>query len=132
MLTDYLKADKTKKMPVKSLFFLLIAIMVSTAATAQPFTLDKKVQPLLLELVSFKTSDSLRNGKRNITRVVQVKDTSYYYVKGLSIYQPIVLHISSADANNKMIIHVTKDIGKKPDRIGSLNTKGIWQAAFET
>lgn len=119
-------------MPLKTIILLLFSTMIATTVVAQPFTLDKKLKPILLELVPYKSNDTTRNGQSNTTEVVQVQDTSYYYVKGLSIYQPVVLNISSTDPNNKMIIRLAKDNWKKPDKIGSLNSKGIWQATFRT
>jgi len=119
-------------MQTKSIIIFLMVTMITAAVVAQPFTLDKKVQPVLLNLISYKARDTALNGKINTTDIVQVQDTSYYYVKGLSIYQPVVLNISSADVNNKMIIQLAKDNWKKPDKTGSLNSKGIWQATFKT
>jgi len=117
---------------MKLIQILLITFFCTCNVMAQPFTLNKNVKPVLLNLIPYTAKDTILNGKKNTTDVVQVEDTSYYYVKGLSIYQPVVLNISSTDVNNKMIIQIAKDNWKTPDKIGSLNSKGIWQATFKT
>lgn len=119
-------------MPGKSVFMVAMLTLLTMEATAQPFTLDKKVQPVLLNLIPYKAADSAYNGKINITDVKQVSDTSYYYVKGLSIYQPVIFKIVSGDKKSKIKIQLAKDNWKKPDHTGTLATDGTWQQVFRT
>ncbi len=119
-------------MLIKNFFLVLFISLLGSAAIAQPFTLNKKVQPVLLNLIPYKGKDSAYNGKINITNVNQLADTNYYYVKGLSIYQPVVFKIVSSDKKSKIKIQLAKDNWKKPDHSATLKPDGTWQTAFRT
>ncbi|RYY69624.1 MAG: hypothetical protein EOO13_08960 [Chitinophagaceae bacterium] len=116
----------------KSIFIVLMIATAVVRVSAQPYTLDKKVQPVLLNLIPYVAEDSAYNGKINITDVKQVVDTSYYYVNGLSIYQPVIFKIVSRDKKSRIKIQLAKDNWKKPDHTGSLAADGSWQKVFRT
>lgn len=117
-----------KKITITFLFSLIGSITI----WAQPFSLDKNLKPVLLNLIPYTHKDTAYNGKINITDVKQVVDTSYYYVKGLSIYQPVIFSIVSTDGSNDIKIQLSKDNWKKPDHIGTLGANNTWQKLFRT
>jgi hypothetical protein len=119
-------------MLIKNFFLLFFVSMIGSIGMAQPFTLDKKVKPVLLNLIPYKAKDSAYNGKINITNVNQIVDTSYYYVKGLGIYQPVIFKIVSSDKKSKIKIQLAKDNWKKPDHTATLKPDGTWETVFRT
>ncbi len=117
----------------KKIMTLLLCIIVATAAKciAQPFTLDKKIKPVELIWQNYKAKDSTWNGKINISTVKQVKDTAYFFVKGLSIYQPVYVSLSTNDKKGECNIFLCKESWTKPDKRGVLKN-GYWYEAFKT
>ena len=111
---------------------LLLTITVSIVVQAQPFTLDKNVKPTELLLIPYKNvKDSIWNGKINVTTVKQTVDTMYFFVKGLSIYQPIYIGVDNNNKTQKCKIFLSKDNWKNPDKSGEL-VNGFWQQKFKT
>lgn len=65
---------------------------------AQPLNMDTAVKPTELKLYKFNPKDQPKGkGWLNITNVKQVKDTAYYFCKGLSIYSPSAVIVASKD-----------------------------------
>lgn len=118
-------------MQIRSLAVLFVAIVTSSVAIAQPFTLDKKIKPVELTWLNYKAKDSAWNGKINITSVKQVKDTLYFFVKGLSIYQPVYLSVSTKNKKGAVDIFLCKESWQKPDKKGVLEN-GYWYEKFKT
>ena len=102
------------------------------AAVAQPFTLNKDLKPTELIMIPYKDKkDTTWNGKINITTVKQTKDTMYFFVKGLSIYQPVYIGVDNNNKNQKCKISLCKDNWTNPDKTGEL-INGFWQHKFRT
>jgi hypothetical protein len=99
---------------------------------AQPFTLDDRIQPTELVLVDYKKADTLRRGKINITEVTQNKDTSYYFVKGLSMFSPVYFGITTKDEGSNIKVNLCKDNWKTINRNGETGSKKHWDAQFKT
>lgn len=116
----------------KSIVTILFCLIALVQVFSQPFSLDKNLKPVLLNLIPYTDKDTAYNGKINITDVKQVVDTSYYYVKGLSIYQPVIFTIVGTDGKNNIQIRLSKDNWKKPDHVGSLGANNSWQKLFRT
>lgn len=112
--------------------FLLCIMAYCSAVSAQPFTLNKDLKPTELIMLPYKDKkDTSWNGKINITTVTQTKDTMYFFVKGLSIYQPVYIGIDNDKKNQKCKIFLSKDNWKSPDKTGEL-VNGFWQHKFRT
>ena len=101
------------------------------AAKSQPFTLNKNIKPVELTLIPYKAKDSVYNGKINITTVTQKEDTLYFFVKGLSMYQPTYIGFDSEDKKQKIKIFLCKDNWKIANKTGQLNN-GYWFEKFKT
>jgi len=119
---------------VKSCFFLLLAAsLLCNSAFAQPFNLKKEIKPIGLSLINFSPKDVKKKGRINITKVVQVKDTAYYFVKKLSIYSPIVVSVGVHDPANPVQVSLHKWNWKEASRPGKpTNEKGYWEEKFST
>jgi hypothetical protein len=111
------------------IFILLYTIEISNA---QPYTLDKKIKPIELRLVDYagEKGDTTWKGKVNFTTVTPKKDTTYFYVKGLSVYQPI--YFSTTGKNKGLEIKLCKDSWKNANKKGDLKTKEKWSTNFKT
>ncbi len=76
-----------------ALFFLFTLFF--SALLAQPFNFNPTIKPVELKLFPYKAKDKAKDkGKMNVTRVKQVKDTLYYFVKGASIYSPVYVGVT--------------------------------------
>jgi hypothetical protein len=117
---------------MKAMAILLITSLFGCIAMAQPFTLDKNIKPVELRLINYKAKDSMWNGKINVSKIRQVKDSSYYVVKGLSIYQPVIIKVGSKNKGEKIEIKICKDSWKKADKSGVPDAKGFYQEKFKT
>lgn len=117
---------------MKQIISLLSLLLLSTIGSAQPFTLDDRIQPIELNLVDYKKSDTLKKGRMNITDVTQVKDTLYYFVKGASIYSPIYFTITTKDETGNIKVKLCKDNWKTVNREGETGSKKYWETQFKT
>ncbi len=99
---------------------------------AQPYTLDKNIKPTQLRLIDYngENGDTTWKGKVNITSVAPKKDTMYYVVKGLSMYQPV--YFSTTSSNKKIEVKLCKDTWRKADQNGTLSNNGKWSTRFKT
>lgn len=115
---------------VKTLIFFLLFLRV---ASAQPFTLEKNVQPIKLEFHKFNPpSEPKAKGKLNVTEITQVKDTMYFYTNEVSIYSPVYIGVTTDDKDNPLEIRLAKMNWKNPDRKGSTGSSGHWEEKFKT
>ena len=85
-----------KSKQIVLLFGLLIAGMAHSFA--QPFTLDKKLAPVKLQLEENK---KLKGAKLVGAKGTAKKEGQYYYVKGHSMFQPVDIFLTSS--NNKPV-----------------------------
>jgi len=119
-----------KKIVFPLLVFSLFSI--PSAGFAQPFTLDEKIQPVELNMVDYKKDDTLRKGKINITNVKQVKDTLYYFVKGMSMYSPVYFGLTTKADSGNIKVYLCKDNWKTFNKEGETGSKAHWDAKFKT
>lgn len=118
---------------IKHLLFVVLAVVFNNGLSAQPFSLKKEVKPTELKLINFNPKDAKKKGRINLTQVVQVKDTAYYFVKKLSIYSPIVVSVAAADPANPVQVSLHKWNWKNASRPGKpTNDKGYWEEKFST
>ena len=120
---------------MRKCYLLLLMLVISASAKAQPFNLDTSINPVEIKLRPFKptTKDSaLQKGKMNIMRVTQVKDTLYYFVQGASIYSPVYVGVTSLDPANKIKVQLHKMNWQNASRSGTTDSKGQWSEKFKT
>ncbi len=120
---------------MRKCYLLLLMLVISASAMAQPFNLDTSINPVEIKLRPFKptTKDSaLQKGKMNIMRVTQVKDTLYYFVQGASIYSPVYVGVTSLDPANKIKVQLHKMNWQNASRSGTTDSKGQWSEKFKT
>ena len=99
---------------------------------AQPFSLDDRIQPTELNLVDFKKTDTIQKGRINMSEITQNKDTSYYFVKGLSIFSPVYFGLTTNAEAGNIRVNLCKDNWHQVNQNGETGSKGHWQANFKT
>ncbi len=116
------------------IFLALSFTMIAAAnATAQPFSLDKAINPVELKLVDYTRSpDKKWNGKIAMADVTQENENSYFYVRGLSMYQPVYFTIVAEKPSDKLNVELAKNNWKKADKTGATDAKGKWKTSFRT
>lgn len=117
---------------MKKAFYLFLILISVNTLSAQPFSLDERIKPTELKLVDYKKDDSLRRGRINITKVVQVKDTAYYFVQGLSMYSPAVVGITAKAGSANIRINLCKNNWKNADKSGETGDSAHWEQRFKT
>jgi hypothetical protein len=116
----------------KSIVTVLV-FFILTYANAQPFNLDEKINPTELILVKNPDSTGIKKGRVNVTEVTQVKDTMYYFVKGLSIYSPTYFSISQDETTPGDIqIRLCKENWASVDISGNTGNSLQWETNFKT
>lgn len=115
-----------------SIFMLFaLALLSGGLLRAQPFTLDN-ITPTELLLVDYKKEDTLRRGMINVTTVTQVKDTAWYFVKGLSMFSPVYFGLTAPEGNGNIRVQLCKDNWKTANRSGETGEKRHYQEQFKT
>lgn len=115
-----------------SIFMLFaLALLSGGLLRAQPFTLDN-ITPTELLLVEYKKEDTLRRGMINVTTVTQVKDTAWYFVKGLSMFSPVYFGLTAPEGNGNIRVQLCKDNWKTANRSGETGEKRHYQEQFKT
>ncbi len=109
-------------------FFLLIGVIASLKA--QPFTLDKKIKPKEIPLYPLSKTDKTK-GKLGIAKVIQIKDTAYYFCKGMGIYNPMVVKLVAKDKNTAIKVSLHKWNWMQPSREGQTKN-GDYTESFVT
>src|SRR5690606_27652858 len=117
----------------KILFLAVLVFCGPSILRAQPFTLEPSIKPVELKLHKFNPSfEEKAKGKLSLTDVNQVKDTMYFFVKGVSIYSPTYVGIQAADPNNGVDVSLHKMAWKNSDRKGETDRDGVWNETFKT
>lgn len=118
---------------MKLQILIAVFILTTTITVAQPFTLDKKIKPVELRMINYinKENESW-NGKINITAVTQNSDSAYYFVKGISMYQPVYITVVTENSLEKVDVFLCKNNWKVPNKTGTTDAKGNWKAKFKT
>lgn len=118
---------------MKKIILLLLSVGCLQMAFAQPFTLEKDVNPTKLKFHKFSPpSDPKVKGKLNVTEVTQVKDTMYFFTNEVSIYSPVYVGVTTADKANPLEVRLAKMNWKTPDRSGNTGSTGHWEEKFKT
>ena len=121
---------------MKKRLFLLILICIcclSIKLVAQPLNMDTAVHPTELKLIKFSPKGEPKGkGWISISKVRQMKDTAYYFCKGLSIYSPAAVIVMAQNKENPVLVSLHKWNWKEHSRKGSTNDKGAWVEKFKT
>lgn len=118
---------------MKNSLLLLFVMLMMNRLVAQPFTLEKSVQPIKLQFHKFNPpADPKAKGKLNVTEITQVKDTMYFFTNEVSIYSPVYVGVTAADKENPVEILLAKMNWKNADRSGSTGSSGHWEEKFKT
>lgn len=113
--------------------FLIRLLLSSTVLLAQPFTLDKKFKPVQLKLHKYNPPNEPKaKGKISISQTTQKNDTTFYFVKGTSIYSPVYFSIKSNDPSNTLEVSLHKLSWRKAERSGTTDGNGYWGQQFKT
>jgi len=112
-------------------FLFVFSLLSVEIVKAQPFTLDN-ITPTELVMVNYKKEDTLRRGMMNVTTVTQVKDTAYYFVKGLSMFSPVYFGLTTPEGNGNIRVQLCKDNWKTANRSGETGEKRHYQEQFKT
>ena len=120
------------KIITKLLLINACFLLIQGDISAQPFNLDDRIQPTELNLVNYEKSDTIRKGRINMTEVTQNKDTSYYYVKGLSMFSPVYFGLTTKAEAGNIKINLCKDNWHAINQNGETGTEGYWGANFKT
>lgn len=112
-------------------FLFVFSLLSVEIVKAQPFTLDN-ITPTELLLVDYKKEDTLRRGLINVTAVTQVKDTAWYFVKGLSMFSPVYFGLTAPEGNGNIRVQLCKDNWKTANRSGETGEKRHYQEQFKT
>ena len=119
----------------KKILPLICFLLCSIAAQTQPFTLDKKFKAEKLILHKFNVpSEPKAKGRISITKVTQLEDTLFYFVKDASIYSPVYVGLQTKDSTDNEPLQVTlhKMSWRKAERKGTTDAKGYWHENFKT
>lgn len=122
---------KQNCLKIATLFFVLLCLS-QHSLLAQPFTLDDNIKPVELTLIDYKKEDTLKKGRINITEVTQVKDTLYYFVKGLSMFSPVYFGITAKAESGNVKAYLCKDNWKTVNQEGETGSKFHWDTKFKT
>lgn len=113
---------------------LTVAFVCSgvTAVQAQPFALDEKIKPSELKLTDYTSKDPRMKGKVAVAEVTQKNDSLYFFVKGISIFSPVIVLVESMDKTEKLNVSLHKNTWNVVERMGETDSNGIWSDRFNT
>ncbi len=102
------------------------------ACKGQPFTMDEKIKPTELKLSSYVGKTAKEKGRIAIVDVNQKDESLYFFVRGISVFSPIMVYVESVDKANKLGISLHKDFWKDADRSGNTDNEGVFSSSFKT
>jgi len=110
----------------------LSTCFLSQPLRAQPFTLDEKIKPIELTLSDYKTDDPKAQGRIAQASFTQTENTQYYFVRGISIFSPDYVSITTDDPSAGIKVSLHKDNWELPDASGQTGGEGHWETKFKT
>jgi hypothetical protein len=110
----------------------LSAAFLSQPLKAQPFTLDEKIKPVELKLDEYKTDDPRAQGRIAQAFFTQTENTQYYFVRGISIFSPDYVSITTDDPSAGIKISLHKDNWDQAVASGQTGGGGHWETSFKT
>ena len=121
-------------MKIKHLIiFLFVLLTMQNNAIAQPFNLDDRIVPVELNFEEYRKEGTEKaNGRISLNKLTQDTDTSYYFIKGLSMYSPTYFSLNSADPAADIKINLCKENWHTVLHTGDVKGKSIWKNKFKT
>jgi len=114
-------------------FLLLLFLSAGKQAVAQPFTMQPDIVPTELNLYPFKPAGKpALEGRMNVTKVTQVKDTLYFFAKGFSIYSPGYVGVTAEDKSNDFEVGLFTENWTTKVQGGNTADSGHWEKKFKT
>ncbi len=110
----------------------LSAAFLSQPMKAQPFTLDEKIKPIELRLDEYKTDDQRAQGRIAQASFIQTENTQYYFVRGISIFSPDYISITTDDPSAGIKISLHKENWDQAVASGQTGGGGHWETTFKT
>lgn len=111
----------------------LILLAFTGNVSAQPFSLDENIRPVELNLSEYKKEGVDKpNGRISFNKFSQDNDTSYYFIKGLSMYSPTYFSLNSSDPAADIKVNLCKENWKTFHHQGEIKGKGIYKNNFKT
>ena len=118
---------------IRVCLLLFFQALFLTGLLAQPFTLKEYISPTELKFHPFTPSGNTKaKGKINITEVNQVKDTLYFFARGMSIYSPIYVSVDGEVPSDKIHTGIYKMNWLDANRKGTTDKNGHWETSFKT
>lgn len=118
---------------LKIILFYFISCLFNQTIAQQPFTLDKNIKPIELKLNKFQPKNKPNAwGKMGILKAYQVKDTVYYYCKGLSIYSVANIVVSLKEKQTPITVSLHKNSWNQALRTKKTDKEGIFKEQFKT
>ncbi len=108
----------------------LLSLLMYVSTYAQPFTLEKKLKPKEIQLFAVNKADKTK-GKMGIMQVAQVKDTAFYFCKGMGIYNPMVVKLVAQNKITPLKVSLHKWNWKDASKQGTTKA-GAYSESFVT
>ncbi|MFM9905424.1 MAG: hypothetical protein ACKVQJ_12750 [Pyrinomonadaceae bacterium] len=114
------------------ILFSILLLFGAVGCYAQPFSTDEKIKPTELKLTSYVGKAAKEKGRIAIVDVNQKDESLYFFVRGISIFSPIMIYIESEDKANRLGISLHKDFWKDADKSGNTDNNGVFSTSFKT
>lgn len=114
--------------------FLFIFIF-NGFAWAQPFNMNPDIEPYEIKLKPYNPASGqseLAKGMMGYLDINQDQDTAYFFVKGISIFSPVFVNVSSSDPAEKVKVQLHKINWERTLKSGTTDGKGNWNDSFKT
>ena len=120
------------KIKIVSFFLVVFLLVMRKDGLAQPFNLDERIVPTELSFGEYKKEGAEKaNGRISFNQLTQDSDTSYYFIKGLSMYSPTYFSLNSSDPAADIKINLCKENWHSVHQTGDIKGKGIWKSNFK-
>lgn len=116
----------------KNILILIFSFFVLSANAQQLLGSKKDIKPVELKMTDYKKGDLTWSGKINISKIVQDKDSVYFFVSGAGIYQTVIVSAGNRKPNQSLAIALCKYNWEKPDRSAMVVGKATYTEKFRT
>jgi hypothetical protein len=115
------------------LFLFTCLLVLQKKGIAQPFNLDDRIVPVELNFEEYRKEGADKpNGRISFNKLTQDNDTSYYFIKGLSMYSPTYFSLNSTDPGADIKVNLCKENWHTFHHKGEIKGKGIYKNNFKT
>lgn len=117
------------------LFTSLFILIFNGFAWAQPFNMNPDIEPYEIKLKPYNPTSGqpeLAKGMMGYLDIKQDQDTAYFFVRGISIFSPVFVNVSSSDPAEKVRVQLHKINWEHALKSGTTDDKGSWNDSFKT